>query len=145
MPGGPSCAARSDELARLETEIHASVADLASLAEQVEEGVRGSVRDLKRELRQAKQQARTPRSEEWRHWGAAFVAGDPPSTTGLSDAAADVARKAGDLATEVTRLVGSVERPPRTFGSRPLCSIPSATSSATSSAAEPRPPKWPRS
>ncbi len=67
--GRAELADRSDELSRLETEIHASVADLASLAEQVEEGVRGSVRDLKRELRQAKQQARTPMSEEWRRCG----------------------------------------------------------------------------
>src|SRR5690242_5017599 len=50
--------ARADELAKLEREMHESVADLAALATEVEEGVRGSVRDLKRELRAAKQQAR---------------------------------------------------------------------------------------
>ena len=95
---------RSGELSLLESEIHASVADLAALAEEVEEGVRGSVRDLKRELRQAKQEARTPIREEWRRWRANFEAGAP--TSGLPDPAADVARKAGDLAAEVTRLVG---------------------------------------
>src|SRR4051794_27291225 len=46
---------RASELKQLEAEIHASVADLAALAEEVDSTVRGSVRDLKRELRQAKQ------------------------------------------------------------------------------------------
>src|SRR5258706_4966827 len=57
--GRAELVSRAAELARLETEIHESVADLAALAEEVEEGVRGSVRDLKRELRQAKHDART--------------------------------------------------------------------------------------
>jgi DNA-binding PadR family transcriptional regulator len=104
--GRRELAGRSDELSRLETEIHASVADLAALAEEVEEGVRGSVRDLKRELRQAKQEARTPIREEWRHGRATFAAGGPPPSSELPDPAAEVARKAGDLASEVTRLVG---------------------------------------
>jgi DNA-binding PadR family transcriptional regulator len=56
---------RADELAELEREIHASVADLAALAEDIEENVRGSVRDLKRELRTASDAA-TPRRQEWR-------------------------------------------------------------------------------
>ena len=55
--GRAELAARADELAALEAEIHASVADLAALADEVEEGVRGSVRDLKRELRQARKEA----------------------------------------------------------------------------------------
>jgi DNA-binding PadR family transcriptional regulator len=98
---------RSDELSTLEAEIHASVADLASLAEEIEEGVRGSVRDLKRELREAKREARgsTPAREQWRGWRA-LVVGDSPQTSGLSDPAAEVARRADDLASEVTRLVG---------------------------------------
>jgi DNA-binding PadR family transcriptional regulator len=104
--GRAELADRSDEVSRLEAEIHASVADLAALAEEVEEGVRGSVRDLKRELRQAKQEARIPIREEWRQMRATFAAGGPPPTSGLSDPAAEVARKADDLAAEVTRLVG---------------------------------------
>ena len=49
-------AERAAELAGLETEIAASVADLSTLADEVEQGVRGSVRDIKRELRQASRQ-----------------------------------------------------------------------------------------
>ena len=104
--GRAELANRSDELSTLESEIHASVADLASLAEQIEEGVRGSVRDLKKELRQAKQEARsTPVRDQWRSFRD-LVVGDPPQTSGLSDPAAEVARKAGDLSSEVSRLVG---------------------------------------
>jgi DNA-binding PadR family transcriptional regulator len=74
---------RASELAALESEIHASVADLAALAEEVEEGVRGSVRDLKRELREAKTQAQTPRLDEWRQRREAWRTGwPPPSSTG---------------------------------------------------------------
>jgi DNA-binding PadR family transcriptional regulator len=110
--GRAELAARQDELATLEGEIHDSVADLAALAEEVEEGVRGSVRDLKRELRTAKQQARTPRTEEWRqmrdNWRAATEMirtprgpNDPPYTP------SDVELKADDLAAEVRRLVAT--------------------------------------
>jgi DNA-binding PadR family transcriptional regulator len=65
---------RSVEVAELESEIHASVADLADLAEEIEAGVRGSVRDLKRELRQATRDARgsildgVPGVEDWADW-----------------------------------------------------------------------------
>ena len=80
--GRAELAARRDELTQLESEIHESVADLAAIAEEVEEGVRGSVRDLKRELRSAKQQARTPRVEEWRqmrdNWRTATESFRPP-------------------------------------------------------------------
>jgi DNA-binding PadR family transcriptional regulator len=110
--GRAELATRQDELATLEGEIHDSVADLAALAEEVEEGVRGSVRDLKRELRTAKQQARTPRTEEWRqmrdNWRAATEMlrpprgpNDPPYTP------SDVELKADDLAAEVRRLVAT--------------------------------------
>jgi DNA-binding PadR family transcriptional regulator len=104
--GRTELAARSDELASLESEIHASVADLAALAEEVEAGVRGSVRDLKRELRQARSEARAPIRQEWRQWRDAWT-GDGRTTSAESpDPQAQVARKAEDLATEVTRLVG---------------------------------------
>jgi len=90
---------RAGDLTQLESEIHASVADLAALAEEVEQGVRGSVRDLKRELRQAKQEAQIPLREEWRRWtGPEWRDTRPPTT--------EVERMATDLAAEVRRLVG---------------------------------------
>jgi DNA-binding PadR family transcriptional regulator len=49
---------RSGELAALESDIRASVADLASLAGEIQTEVRGSVRDLKRELRAVAREAR---------------------------------------------------------------------------------------
>ena len=104
--GRAELAQRAGELAQLESEIHASVADLAAMAQEVEEGVRGSVRDLKRELREAKQEARTPRSQEWRSW----VWGPPAGSTSVpaqpAGPAAEVVTKANDLAVEVRRLVG---------------------------------------
>ena len=104
--GRAELAQRAGELAQLESEIHASVADLAAMAQEVEEGVRGSVRDLKRELREAKQEARTPRTQEWRSW----VWGPPAGSTAVppqpSGPAAEVVGKANDLAVEVRRLVG---------------------------------------
>ena len=56
--GRAELTARADELAGLESEISASVADLSTLADEVEQGVQGSVRDLRRELRLASRQAR---------------------------------------------------------------------------------------
>jgi DNA-binding PadR family transcriptional regulator len=92
--GRAELSGRAAELAALEAEIHTSVADLSALAQQVEAGVRGSVRDLKRELREARHEVRyTPRA-----------AGVPPQEP-MTDAAASVARIAADLAAEVTRLV----------------------------------------
>lgn len=97
---------RADELAELEREIHASVADLAALAEEVEQGVRGSVRDLKRELRSAKQEAATPMRQEWRQlrdqWRGA---GAPPPPQPAAGPVQDLERKAAELAVEVRRLV----------------------------------------
>jgi DNA-binding PadR family transcriptional regulator len=101
--GRAEVAARSTELAALEDEIHTSVADLAALAEEVEAGVRGSVRDLKRELRQARSEARTPIREEWRRQLRETFSAPPID---LPEPQSVVARKAEDLASEVTRLVG---------------------------------------
>ncbi|GGM33005.1 PadR family transcriptional regulator [Dactylosporangium sucinum] len=56
--GRAELVARFGELAELEQEIRESVADLTALANHVEQGVRGSIRDLKRELRQARKEAR---------------------------------------------------------------------------------------
>jgi DNA-binding PadR family transcriptional regulator len=100
--GRAELAQRSVELAQLEAEIHASVADLAALAEEVEEGVRGSVRDLKRELRQAKHEVSTPRREDSRtlrdQWRPPVPPG-PPTPTALLE------RKVTDLTAEVRRLL----------------------------------------
>ncbi len=96
---------RSGELASLESEIHASVADLAALADEVEAGVRGSVRDLKRELRLARNLAQTPLREEWRHWRDTVQAGARPSGRVSTEApVAEVERKVADLAEEIHRL-----------------------------------------
>jgi len=111
---------RAAELAQLETEIHASVADLAALAEEVEEGVRGSVRDLKRELRQAKHDAHGSRGDDWRRWvdpawaSGAWPGSGPGGPGGASgpdrsqrdSGAAEVDRKVTELAAEVRRLLG---------------------------------------
>jgi DNA-binding PadR family transcriptional regulator len=104
--------ARREELAELESEIHDSVADLAALAEEVEEGVRGSVRDLKRELRSAKQQVRSPRVEEWRqmrdNWRTATEMFRPPrGPDEPAQTPSEVERKADDLAADVRRMVAS--------------------------------------
>lgn len=63
-------AARAGELADLETEIHASVADLTTLAADIEQQVSGSMRDLKRELREAARLARQAGKGDWtdRRW-----------------------------------------------------------------------------
>ncbi|WP_446211227.1 PadR family transcriptional regulator [Micromonospora sp. IBSANI012] len=52
---------RADELATLEADISASVQDLSTLAGEIQTEVRGSVRDLKRELREAARQTRQAR------------------------------------------------------------------------------------
>ena len=54
---------RADELATLESDITASVEDLSALAGEIQTEVRGSVRDLKRELREAARQTRRGRWE----------------------------------------------------------------------------------
>ena len=59
--GRAELAARADELAALDRDIRESVADLSTVANEVERGVHGSVRDIKRELRQASRDARTGR------------------------------------------------------------------------------------
>jgi DNA-binding PadR family transcriptional regulator len=100
--GRAELAARASEVAQLEAEISSSVADLAELAEQVEAGVRGSVRDLKQELRAAGHAARSAvapmvvlgrGSEE-------AAAGEP-----AADPKTTLVRQAAELAAEVARLV----------------------------------------
>ncbi|KWV30688.1 PadR family transcriptional regulator [Micromonospora rifamycinica] len=52
---------RADEVSTLESDITASVEDLSALAGEIQTEVRGSVRDLKRELREATRQTRQTR------------------------------------------------------------------------------------
>ncbi|WP_406061627.1 PadR family transcriptional regulator [Micromonospora sp. NBC_00860] len=56
---------RAGELTALETDIAASVADLSSLAGEIRSEVRGSARDLKRELSEATRQTRQTRRARW--------------------------------------------------------------------------------
>ncbi len=94
---------RGDELAELETEIHASVADLTTLASEIEQQVSGSVRDIKRELRDAAREARGSRGGWAQPRSYVSSAPSPPSPADRS-AVADLERAVGELATEVRRL-----------------------------------------
>jgi DNA-binding PadR family transcriptional regulator len=110
--------ARRGELAALESEIHASVADLSTLATDIEREVSGSVRDIKRELGEASRVSRDARSgrtnwggrewagRDWAAWGREQherkTAGSGP---GAGDAViADLERAVSDLASEVRSL-----------------------------------------
>jgi DNA-binding PadR family transcriptional regulator len=110
---------RSAELSTLEAEIHASVADLSSLANEIQHEVRGSVEDIKRELRGQAKQARSRRFDpraawEQAHpgvWAARTEAGaraesespiGPP--TAVSPPVAALERQAAELLAEARRL-----------------------------------------
>ncbi|GAA1568405.1 hypothetical protein GCM10009827_107610 [Dactylosporangium maewongense] len=103
---------RAAELERLETDINASLADLSTLADEVEQGVHGSVRDLKRELKEAGKQARTAPAWGWGYpprpgaTGAARPggAGATRPSPAPGDAAAELEEKAAQLLAEVRRL-----------------------------------------
>ncbi|MGW1062004.1 PadR family transcriptional regulator [Micromonospora rubida] len=62
-PGRAELRQRAGELATLESDISASVADLSALAGEIRSEVRGSVQDLKRELREATRQTGRTRWE----------------------------------------------------------------------------------
>ena len=64
---------RADELSTLEADIGAAVEDLSALAGEIHNEVRGSVRDLKRELREV---ARQTRQGAWTASTTARPAGD---------------------------------------------------------------------
>jgi DNA-binding PadR family transcriptional regulator len=83
---------RAGELAELESDIKASVADLSELAGEIQQQVRGSMRDLKQELREATRQARSTR---WR----------PPPAPPYPDAVAELDRRLGEFVAEVRGLV----------------------------------------
>ncbi|GAA4255179.1 PadR family transcriptional regulator [Dactylosporangium darangshiense] len=100
---------RAGEIESLENDINASLADLSTLADEVEQGVRGSVRDLKRELKEASRQVRSgtpppgPGSFGWgyppRPGAASTRPPQPPS-----DAVRELEEKAAQLLSEVRRL-----------------------------------------
>ncbi|MGX7670113.1 PadR family transcriptional regulator [Plantactinospora sp. DSM 117369] len=74
---------RADEVASLESEIRASVSDLAKLAGEIRSEVRGSVRDLKQELRAAARESR--RGDRRSAPGAAY----PGAASGAAAAGGD--------------------------------------------------------
>jgi DNA-binding PadR family transcriptional regulator len=117
--GRAELAARAGELAALESEIDASVADLSTLANEVEQGVRGSVRDIKRELREATREARAtrPRQRDWWAYPAPPAAPPPaperpatpppapaPVPPRANGAAGELEQKASQILDEVRRL-----------------------------------------
>jgi DNA-binding PadR family transcriptional regulator len=74
--------ARAGEVAALEADIHASVADLTTLAAEISDEVQGSVRDMKAELRQASRQASPVRPKwgvSWNDWVKAGSAAPGPA------------------------------------------------------------------
>jgi DNA-binding PadR family transcriptional regulator len=99
---------RAQEIESLEADINASLADLSTLADEVEQGVRGSVRDLKKELKEASRQVRGappgPSSFGWGYTpprpGAAGARPVPPP----ADVVAELEEKAAQLLAEVRRL-----------------------------------------
>ncbi|WP_328343350.1 PadR family transcriptional regulator [Micromonospora sp. NBC_00421] len=101
---------RADEVTTLETDITASVEDLSALAGEIQTEVRGSVRDLKRELREATRQTRqtrwdrpvpgpTPRPAP----GSTFRPADPAQ--GDSPLLADFDKRLAEFTVEVGALV----------------------------------------
>ncbi|MFI6270378.1 PadR family transcriptional regulator [Micromonospora zamorensis] len=91
---------RAGELTELESDIAASVADLSSLAGEIRSEVRGSVRDLKRELSEATRQTRRAR------WEAPAAPPRPTSTAGPQAALLDeLDQRLAAFTAEVGRLV----------------------------------------
>ncbi|MGK5742573.1 PadR family transcriptional regulator [Micromonospora sp. URMC 103] len=100
---------RADELATLESDIAASVEDLSALAGEIRSEVRGSVRDLKRELREATRQTRQGRQNRWEP---TFFSEPPPFPSGPAREAepgptllAEFDQRLAAFAAEVGRLV----------------------------------------
>jgi DNA-binding PadR family transcriptional regulator len=90
---------RAGELASLERDIEASVEDLSRLGDEIQHEVRGSMRDLKRELREAARQ--TQRSG----WDAGYAdVGAPPPYTAPGPRE-DFDRRVSAFADEVRALV----------------------------------------
>ena len=101
--GRAELSARAGELASLESEIDASVADLSTLANEVEQGVRGSVRDIKKELREATREARSVRPTQ-RDWWSQAAPPPPPPPPRTNGAVSELEQKASQILDEVRRL-----------------------------------------
>lgn len=86
---------RADELTVLESDIKASVADLSDLASRIQQDVRGSVQDLKRELREASRQATRP--AQWERWR--------PASGAFPDDTAEIDRRLGVFVAEARAAV----------------------------------------
>ena len=131
--GRAELGARQAELAELESEIQSSVADLSTLANNIQREVSGSVRDIKRELREATRQARTQPGQSWpaggraRDWAnrdwtdrdwAGRESGRARGRTDNGQPDDDYASDAdlADLATALTDLAGEVRRAARQAG-----------------------------
>jgi DNA-binding PadR family transcriptional regulator len=87
---------RAAEVADLEREIHDSLADLTSLATEIEQQVSGSARDIRRELREAARESRPPAGRP------RFTAGAP--TAGAGARPGELERAAEQLREEARRL-----------------------------------------
>jgi DNA-binding PadR family transcriptional regulator len=95
---------RATELAELERDIRDSVADLSSLATEIEQQVTGSARDIRRELSEAARQTRTRPSRD-RPWAPGFAAGTGAGPEVAAErAGAELERAVGTLTAEVRRL-----------------------------------------
>jgi DNA-binding PadR family transcriptional regulator len=88
---------RAAEVADLEREIHDSLADLTSLATEIEQQVSGSARDIRRELRDAARESRATSTRD----------GRPPWSAGAGPRVrqAELERAVDELREEVRRLV----------------------------------------
>ena len=82
---------RAAEVADLEREIHDSLADLTSLATEIEQQVSGSARDIRRELREAARESKPP-------------SGRPRFTAGAPTASRDGRARPGELERAVEQL-----------------------------------------
>ncbi|MEH0983480.1 PadR family transcriptional regulator [Micromonospora sp. CPCC 205556] len=92
---------RAGELTTLESDIDASVEDLSTLAGEIRTEVRGSVRDLKRELREAARQTRPAR---WDRPAPGPRPGPPPAA-GASPLLAEFDQRLATFTVEVGALV----------------------------------------
>jgi len=109
--------ARSRELAELERDIGASVHDLARLAFEIQDQVHGSVKDIKRELREAARETSAgraaPPSRPWT--GVPPPAGSAPAGSASAGSAptapagAELERRLLEFNTELRRIIRGVK------------------------------------
>lgn len=101
---------RAGELAALESDISASVEDLASLANEIQDEVRGSVRDLKRELSQAARETRRGGAGRDYRWEFQWAGGGPGGRgeRASADALDELEKRIDAFAAEVRQLIRSV-------------------------------------